>query len=92
MSKYEEQKHNLSLKLKDICRPYPPLEVKPSKASQPITAFEFHREKTNVEEAKYVHVSLFSLSRYSLLVQILFYFKVRCFICFDVSFSWNTID
>lgn len=54
MSKYEEQKHNLSLKLKDICRPYPPLETKPPKVPQPLTAFEFHRKKTNVEEAKYV--------------------------------------
>ncbi|KAK3932224.1 ELMO domain-containing protein 3 [Frankliniella fusca] len=52
MSKHEEQKHNLSLKLKDICRPYPPLEEKPPKVSQPISAFESHRKKTNVEEAK----------------------------------------
>ena len=59
MSKYGDQKYNLSLKLKDVCRPYPPLEEKTSKASQPPSAFESHRKKTNVEEAKYVYVDVF---------------------------------
>lgn len=79
MSKYEEQKHNLSLKLKDICRPYPPLETKPPKVPQPLTAFEFHRKKTDVEEAKYV-LSYYVLffQNHSLKISIWIFSKLLC--------------